>query len=328
MVLSAAGNCLGKYFWKMSIDIQEQHVGLSSPVEENIVLHLASAEALAKGKCGHNYLHEFAMNCSECMASDMKGRDISNIVLQRISQLQPSNHMTLFAPFNERATDSCSAVRALVIGLRFHKPNHVDELIATVIESTRMFHHQPVSYLGALTTALFASFAIQGREPREWGAGLLAALRLAFQHIVNDGRNTSENGQEWQHFEDRWKEYLNLRGIINGENRPKFPKKFKIREERERFYRRFALPRTVHGSCSHDAPLIAYDALLYSSSWKDLCTYAMQHGGDCRASASIAGGWWGILHGFDGVPINHYDQVEFKDRLLTAATSIYDISWM
>ncbi|PIK33259.1 hypothetical protein BSL78_29925 [Apostichopus japonicus] len=235
MVLSAAGNCLGKYFWKMSIDIQEQHVGLSSPVKKNIVLHLASAEALAKGKCGHNYLHEFAIT---------------------------------------------------------------------------------------------ARNAWQGREPREWGAGLLAALRLAFQHIINDGRNTSENGQEWQHFEDRWKEYLSLRGIINGENRPKFPKKFKFREERERFYRRFALPRTVHGSCSHDAPLIAYDALLYSSSWKDLCTYAMQHGGDCRASASIAGGWWGILHGFDGVPINHYDQVEFKDRLLTAATSIYSISWM
>lgn len=257
LVLCATGNCIGRYFSESSGGIREDHVNLSTPVEESIVLLLASSEAIAKGKCGHSYLQEFAMNCSECMASDMKGRSISNIVLQRISQLQPSHVITLFAPFNEGAVDNCSAVRAMVIGLRFHKPNHVDELIAAVIESTRMFHHQPISYLGALTTALFASFAIQGREPREWGAGLLSALRLAFEHIINDGRNPSENGQEWQHFEERWKEYLTLRGIISGERRPKFPKKFKFKEERDKFYRKFALPRNIQGSCSHDAPLIA-----------------------------------------------------------------------
>lgn len=71
-----------------------------------------------------------------------------------------------------------------------------------------------------------------------------------------------------------------------------------------------------------------YDALLYSSSWDELCTHAMQHGGDCGGSGAIAGGWWGILHGFEGVPVNHFEQVEFKDRLLAAATTIYSLSWM
>ncbi|KAJ8026018.1 [Protein ADP-ribosylarginine] hydrolase [Holothuria leucospilota] len=256
LVLSAAGNCIGQHSSTCDV-LEHKIIDGSTPVQESIVLHLATAEALAKGKCGQQFLQEFATNCSECMASDMQRRVVSNIVLQRTSELQPSHHSTLFAPFNHGAVDNCASIRALVIGLRYHKPNHVDELIASVIESTRMIHHHPISYLGALTTALFASFAVQEREPREWGAGLMAALRLALEYIVSDGRNVSESGQEWQQFEDRWKEYLALRGILEGEKRPKFPKKFKKKEERDEFCRRFSLPRMESGSCSHDAPLIA-----------------------------------------------------------------------
>ena len=41
----------------------------------------------------------------------------------------------------------------------------------------------------------------------------------------------------------------------------------------------------------------------------------------------LAAGWWGIQHGFSSVPLSNYNSVDFKDRLMDAASKLYQVSW-
>ncbi|XP_064820012.1 inactive ADP-ribosyltransferase ARH2-like, partial [Oncorhynchus masou masou] len=57
------------------------------------------------------------------------------------------------------------------------------------------------------------------------------------------------------------------------------------------------------GRRGHDAPMIAYDALLASGSdWTQLCRRAMFHGGESSATGLIAGCLYGLLFGLSQVP--------------------------
>ena len=47
------------------------------------------------------------------------------------------------------------------------------------------------------------------------------------------------------------------------------------------------------------------------TNWKVLVERAMLHGGDSDSTGILAGSWYGALNGFQGVPENHYKNVEF-----------------
>ncbi len=180
----------------------------------------------------------------------------STVLLQATSHLRPAEPDGCLQPFNHNATDGRAAVRGVCAGLRFHKPNNIEQLIATAIETTRMTHHCPIAYLGALTSALFTSYAVQGREVREWGAGLLHILPIALGYIVSAGHDLQPNQLTWNDFGRAWEPYIQLRGIGDGQSQPKFPKKYGA-QKRDIFYSQFSAPGKPAGSCGHDAPLIA-----------------------------------------------------------------------
>ena len=53
------------------------------------------------------------------------------------------------------------AIIAMCIGLRFYKPEDIDQLIAICIENGRITHNNPVAFLGGLASALFITYVIQ-----------------------------------------------------------------------------------------------------------------------------------------------------------------------
>lgn len=126
------------------------------------------------------------------------------------------------------------------------------------------------------------------------------------------------------YFQDQWEKYLKLRGILDGTSAPTFPKPFDVKQ-RDQFYTSVSYSGWG-GSSGHDAPMIAYDAVLAAGgSWKELAHRAFFHGGDSDSTAAIAGCWWGVLYGFKGVSPSNYEKLEYRNRLEETARALYSL---
>ena len=196
-------------------------------------------------------------------------------------------------------------------------PKHLD-----MIERLSIITFTP-GFLGSLASALLTSYAVQGKPVREWGSGLMATLPKALSYVKEIGRDVKENEEQWSYFTDSWTAYLTERGILHGNSDPVFPGDYSIKE-RDAFYKSLSYRKGWAGASGHDAPMIAYDALLGAgASWEELCSRAMFHGGDSDSTGVIAGAWWGVLYGMDGVPVKNYEKLEYKERVKKVADDLF-----
>ena len=291
-------------------------------VSDDTVMHIATAEALVSKWANHEELfHSFAKQYKLCM-KDMTGRAPGLTCKATVHTLRPGLKNGYVIPFNPRGGGCGAAMRSAPIGIFFSKPEQVEELITVAVEAGRMSHNHPTGFLGSLATALFVSYAIQGKPLEEWGVGLIQSVELAKQYVEETGRDIKENRENWSYFVEKWTEYLKLRGIENGKSKPLFPVKYGV-AERDQFYKNCSFSGTG-GASGHDAPMIAYDALLCSGdSWNELCLHSMLHGGDSDSTGIIAAACWGAMYGYKGVPEGHYKNLEYLKHLESLANKLY-----
>ena len=101
----------------------------------------------------------------------------------------------------------------------------------------------------------------------------------------------------------------------------KVPEKYGI-PERDAFYKSVSFAGWG-GASGHDAPMIAYDALLRArESWAELCSGGMFHGGDSDSTGVMAAAWWGGIYGMAGVPPCNYNKLEYRERLEDLAKAL------
>jgi len=339
MVLAGVGDAMGyrNGAWEFTFDGEAIHRELAAlgglkklnikrcRLSDDQVMHLATAEALVEhGRSPIEALYPLLAKHYVRSFKDMRGRAPGPTTHASINHLTGNQWDTV--PYSRTGGGCGGSMRAMCIGLRFPGPENRNRLIAASIESGRMTHNHPTGFLGAMVAALFTAYAIEGIPPVKWARLLLdQALPRAYSYLEEQKRDWQKYQADLKFFETHWKEYMKLRRVSENETEATFPEVYGVRE-RDSYYQSISWAGWG-GASGHDSVIIAYDALLGSKdSWEELALRGILHGGDNDSTGVICGAWFGACHGFHGVPVVHYDKLEYRARAEAAADALLKLA--
>ena len=210
--------------------------------------------------------------------------------------------------YDSRAGGSGGTMRSGAFGVWFHRPEHRLLLIEAAIESTCLTHPNAIAYLGSVTVALFASYAVQGIPIERWHNLMLEVLE---SRVIDDYvLRTREKSYPFYHsdkrlFISKWKDYVEDKFGEN--NSYKKTQIMKYPSKRSMYYNKFSSKKLCiyPGAGGDDSVIIAYDCLLNcESSWSNLVSTSMLHVGDSDTTGCIAGLLYGLYYGGTGSVID------------------------
>lgn len=354
MVLAGVGDAMGYYCgkWEFTTDGVQIHkeceamggvkkLKISKPdfiVSDDTVLLLSTAEAMIKvardgeknttPKDLDSLYPVLAAHYKNDFLKDMECRAAGATTGFSIYMLRPLQPNGWHIPFNPRGGGCGAAMRAMCIGLRYpniYDAQCVEKLIAVSVESGRMTHNHPTGYLGSVASAFFGALAISNVPLVKWGHVIVSMLPRVLLYIEQQDRDVELNKNNWNYFQSKWLNYLEARNLTTGDGQPRFPENYGI-AERDAFYKSLSFSGWG-GASGHDAPMIAYDALLCAEgNWLKLCQHGMFHSGDNDSTGVIAGFCYGAMHGFYEVPKCNYAKVEYHDRLADSGKALFALA--
>jgi ADP-ribosylarginine hydrolase len=230
--------------------------------------------------------------------------------IEAINSINSGSNWKKF-PYNKNAGGSGAPMRAMCIGLVFHKSTDLLKLIESAIMITSITHPNCTGFIGSIIAALFVSYAIRGLNLETW---IFEIINLLESDII-DGVIEDIKPTYIEYFKSDKKNYLykiltyvetsfdNFNYVIGEKHiRSVYPHKRMLY-----YYDNFATNKKVinPGSGADDCIIIAYDCLLMSkSNYEKLIYTSMIHIGDSDTVGTIASAWYGALYGFADVPSN------------------------
>jgi len=194
---------------------------------------------------------------------------------------------------------------------------------------------------------------VQGVPPPLWGFKLINEIMPEIEkYIIQTGRDVEENIKELPYFINLWNTFLKIRKIdsIDPVTKttlgPVWGQGWTDVSSREQFYKRFSYSGWP-GSSGTDAPLIAYDSLLWawhlscaqtkmpkeeqkvcdqSKVYETMMVYGSLHGGDSDSTGTMVGAWYGAMYGMEGVPKCNWEGLEYRERLTKLGEGIFAVA--
>ncbi|CAF1310293.1 unnamed protein product [Rotaria sordida] len=314
MILSGVGDALGyrngiwlynnsgKDIYREFIETFQQieHIHIQLPqwrLSDNSILHLAIGECLSEygEKDPSSELYSSIVKKLKSILNDLKNRHPNSNQISSINRLSENDWSQPYSPISN---DCKSAVRSISIGLRYSKISEFDKLMNVSIEISRMTNSH-----------------LEDKPINTWIKSLIQILPYLQHHIQSQqGSHLTHYIKSWSSFEKFWKDFI-IRQDVN----------IKDMEERDNFYRSLSHAGWP-GSSGCDSIAIAYNALITSDcSWSELCKRSCFHTGQTNSTGSIAAGLFGIIYGFQYVPIDNYKNIEYHDRLENVAIKLFDL---
>lgn len=336
-------------------------------VSDDTIMHIHTARALLEYEKGSSidslgklFKKEFIVALNQ-FENEMDKRAPGISTMGALTRLKNGGNWD-DTPYNIYSGGSGASMRSLCIGMAFYGEENRHKLIQISIESGRMTNNSAVGYLGGMTSALFAAFAIEGVQLTEWVYKLL--------DMFNDGTiqkymKTSERGydnfmRDYHVFVEKWHRYVDdkfddKKNVVKRKSSRNLIYRSKYYNETFGFrgevktggkvgpVREFGSSHEKNeeknvegkygevlgtgfiGSGGDDSMIIAYDCLIDSeNNWEKLTYYAMLHMGDTDTTGSIAGGLFGLMYGFDDIGKHLLEHLEYSDELQEIGELMYD----
>lgn len=300
-------------------------------VSDDTVLHMVSGKGLLVAdtpeKIGKETSRIFVEQYEEGM---LDGRYPGNITVMALDSLKTKEYKWNTSPYETTKGGSGASMRTSCIGLAYHKPKELSQLIEIAYINSQITHNSAVGILGGITSAYFTSLGFNNVDLAKWPFKLLDLLRSdAIEKVVKKYR--PETWKQFKYDQDvfinKWIKYVDMR--FDDSRKPVNNKSMRNLIYRSYFYytnfgykeNKIVFP----GSGGDDSVIIAYDCLLDSDiKWETLVLYSMVHMGDSDTTGSIAASWYGALHGFGTVPAKQLEHLEATDMLEDLAAEMYE----
>jgi ADP-ribosylarginine hydrolase len=302
-------------------------------VSDDTIMHLMIAEALTEKYSSVNSLGKITaekfIEAHDLFVSEgLELRRPGVTILKNIRKIKDGlkwNHMD----YDFKYGGSGASMRSSCIGLIYHGEENRDNLMSVAIETSRITHNSSTGYLGGYVAALFTALAIENVDIKKWPFILMDIFnnRKISKYIQSIGRDVGDYENDKHYFIKKWKRYIDDKFDDDGKV---IKRKSSINLRWRADYYSSFIEKSISGnhsfpgSAGDDSVIIAYDCLLDSEkSWEKLVVYSMLHSGDTDTTGCIAGSWYGALYGFEDVPINILEHLEFKDKIQVLAKKLY-----
>ena len=303
-------------------------------ISDDTIFHLSMAKAFIESN-ENNFLANIEknmikeINTSEKISEIINKYRVGNVTLNSLIKLKNGDNWLKF-PYKENDGGTGGCMRTMCIGLIYPNINQREKLIKLALLSTRITHNNAIAWLGAITSALFVSLAINNIEPSNWIFELISLLESSIidniveENIPNDYVNYIKDKKI---FVDKWKKYQQIRF-----DKYKFKeiKLMMMPNYRSKFYHdmfHFNNNRIYPGAGGDDSVIIAYDALLDSKdNWEKLVVYSMLHVGDSDTTGTIAGAFYGAMYGITNISKRMTKKFNMTKELSDIGLQLYKTS--
>lgn len=296
-------------------------------VSDDTAIHMIMTENILNSnsdipdKIADSFAHLIIQNSS---IDAINGRHPGYTTSLSIRKIQKGFNWREFE-YNFEQGGNGAAMRTLVIGMAYHGKENRKKLIEIALETSRVTHNSSTGYLGGVTSALFASFAIEGVPLNKWAFKLINILESnLIDDYMKETRGLTEYQRDKDIFIDKWKKYVEDKF---DDGKVVYNKAFRDVTYRSKYYHEnFGYKETpiFPGSGGDDSLIIAYDCLLDSNaSWEKLVIYSMIHVGDSDTTGAIAGGLYGLLYGIENIPHKNLLYLEHKEKLIDLGKKVY-----